>query len=53
MDPKNIHNRVLEIEKQIETSTPEQKLEMINELFELASKIEQSLDTLKNEINEE
>lgn len=49
MSPKEMHERVLEIQKNIETATPEQQTEMLNELFSIASKIEQSLSEIKIE----
>ena len=53
MDPNKIHDRILEIQKNIPTASTEQQTDMLNELFELASKIEQSLSELKIETNEE
>lgn len=53
MEPKKIHERVLEIQKQIQNVTPEQQTEMLSELLDLASKLEQSLSEIKIEKNEE
>jgi hypothetical protein len=53
MEPNKIHERVLEIQKQIQNISPEQQTDMLNELFELASKIEQSLSELKIDTDEE
>jgi len=53
MNQDKIHERVLEIQKTMETSTPEQQSEMIGELLELVAKIEQSLSEIKININEE
>jgi hypothetical protein len=53
MDPNKIHDRILEIQKNIPIASTEQQTDMLNELFELASKIEQSLSELKIETNEE
>ena len=53
MDPNKIHERVLEIQKNIPTLSPEQQTEMLSELLELASKLEQSLSEIKIEDNEE
>ena len=53
MDPNKIHERVLEIQKNISTLSPEQQTEMLSELLELASKLEQSLSEIKIEDNEE
>jgi hypothetical protein len=52
MDPKKIHERVLEIQNQIQFVSQEQQTSMLNELLELASKIEQSLSEIKIEIDE-
>jgi hypothetical protein len=52
MEPKKIHERVLEIQKQIQNVTPEQQTEMLSELLDLASKLEQSLSEIKIENNE-
>jgi len=53
MEIEKIHERVTEIQKTIEHSTPEKQTEMLGELLELASKIEQSLSTIKININED
>jgi mevalonate kinase len=53
MEPNKIHERVLEIQKQIQNVTPEQQTEMLGELLDLASKLEQSLSEIKTEKNEE
>ena len=47
MDPNKMHERVLEIQKNIETSTPEQQTSMLSELLDIASRIEQSLAEVK------
>ena len=52
MEEKKIHERVLEIQKNISTASPEQQTEMLNELLELASKVEQSISEIKIENNE-
>ena len=52
MEPNKIHDRILEIQEQIQNASSEQQTSMLNELFELASKIEQSLSDLKIETNE-
>jgi len=52
MEPNKIHERVLEIQKNIPTLSPEQQTEMLGELLELASKLEQSLSEIKIENNE-
>jgi hypothetical protein len=53
METNKIHERVLEIQKQIPNIPPEKQTEMLSELFELASKLEQSLAELKIENSEE
>jgi len=52
MEPNKIHERVLEIQKNIPTLSPEQQTEMLSELLDLASKLEQSLSEIKIEDNE-
>ena len=53
MEPNKIHERVLEIQSQIENVPPEKQTEMLNELLDLASQIEQSLMDIKVKIDEE
>jgi hypothetical protein len=53
MEPNKIHERVLEIQKNISTLSPDQQTEMLSELLDLASKLEQSLAEIKIEDNEE
>ena len=53
MDPNKMHERVLEIQKNISVSTPEQQTAMLGELLEIASKVEQSLSDIKIDIDEE
>ena len=53
MEPNKIHERVLEIQSQIENVPPEKQTEMLNELLDLASQIEQSLMDIKIKIDEE
>ena len=53
MEPNKIHERVLEIQNQIQNVSPEQQTSMLNELLNLASQIEQSLSELKIELDEE
>ena len=52
MELNKIHERVLEIQNQIQSVSQEQQASMLNELLELASKIEQSLSEIKIEIDE-
>jgi hypothetical protein len=47
-----IHERVLEIQKNIEISSTEDKSSMLNELFNMVSQLEQSLAEIKLDINE-
>ena len=53
MDPNKMHERVLEIQKNISVATPEQQTAMLSELLEIASKVEQSLSDIKIDIDEE
>jgi hypothetical protein len=53
MDPDKMHERVLEIQKNISVTTPEQQTAMLSELLEIASKVEQSLSDIKIDIDEE
>jgi len=53
MEPNKIHERVLEIQKQIQNVSPEQQTDMLNELLNLASQIEQSLSEIKIDTDEE
>jgi len=46
-----MHERVLEIQKNIEVATPEQQNAMLSELLEIASKIEQSLAEIKIDVD--
>jgi hypothetical protein len=53
MDPNKMHERVLEIQKNISVATPEQQTAMLSELLEIASKVEQSLSDIKIDIDDE
>jgi hypothetical protein len=53
METNKIHERILEIQSQIENVSPEKQTEMLNELLDLASQIEQSLMDIKSKIDEE
>jgi len=53
MEPNKMHERVLEIQKNIVAATPEQQTEMLGELLEIASKVEQSLSEIKISLDEE
>ena len=51
-DLDKIHERVLEIQKNLEKPTTNQLPLMLSELLEIASQIEQSLSEVKLNINE-
>jgi hypothetical protein len=51
-DLDKIHERVLEIQKNIEVSSAEDKSSMLTELFSMVSQLEQSLAEIKLDINE-
>ena len=53
MDPNKMHERVLEIQKNIQVATPEEQTAMLSELLELASKAEQALSEVKLDVDEE
>jgi len=46
-----MHERVLEIQKNIETSNPEEQTKMLSELLDIASRIEQSLADIKIDVD--
>lgn len=50
MDHNKIHQRVLEIQNNLDSSPDENKVEMLNELLGMVSQIEQSLAELKIDI---
>ena len=52
METDKIHERVLEIQKNIESTTPQEQKAMLSELFDMVSQIEQSLAEIKLDINE-
>lgn len=52
METDKIHERVLEIQKSIESTTPQEQKAMLSELFDMVSQIEQSLAEIKLDINE-
>ena len=49
MDPNKLHERVLEIQKNIETASAEDQAAMLSELINITSKIEQSLTEIQIE----
>ena len=51
METDKIHERVLEIQKNLETAPPEKQTEMIGELLSMVSQIEQSLADIKLDID--
>ena len=51
MDPNKMHERVLEIQKNIEASKPEEQTKMLSELLDIASRIEQSLADIKIDVD--
>lgn len=53
MDPNKMHERVLEIQKNITVASPEQQTAMLSELLDIASKVEQSLSDIKIDIDED
>ena len=52
METDKIHERVIEIQNNIQTASPEQQTEMMNELINMVSKIEQSLSNIKIDIDD-
>jgi hypothetical protein len=51
METNKIHERVLEIQKNIGDAPPEKQTEMIGELLNMVSQIEQSLADIKIDID--
>jgi hypothetical protein len=51
MDPNKIHERVIEIQKNIEIANPKEQAAMLSELLGIASRIEQSLAEVKIDID--
>ena len=52
METDKIHERIIEIQNNIQTSSPEQQMTMMNELINMVSKIEQSLSDIKIDIDD-
>jgi len=52
METDKIHERVIEIQNNIQTASPKQQTEMMNELINMVSKIEQSLSDIKIDIDD-
>ena len=52
METDKVYERVLEMQKNIESSSAEERSSMLTELFNIVSQIEQSLSEIKLDINE-
>jgi hypothetical protein len=52
METDKIHERVIEIQNNIQISSPEQQTAMIGELLNMVSQIEQSLAEIKIDIDD-
>jgi predicted transcriptional regulator len=51
-DLDKIHDRVLEMQKNMENTSPKEQTAMLGELFKIVSQLEQSLAEIKLDINE-
>jgi uncharacterized membrane-anchored protein len=51
-DLDKIHDRILEMQKNMENTSPKEQTAMLGELFKIASQLEQSLAEIKLDINE-
>jgi hypothetical protein len=51
-DLDKVYERVLEMQKNIETASPEEQIKMMNELLEVASQIELSLNSVQDDLKE-
>jgi predicted transcriptional regulator len=51
-DLDKIHDRVLEMQKNMENKSPKEQTAMLGELFKIVSQLEQSLAEIKLDINE-
>jgi hypothetical protein len=51
-DLDKVYERVLEMQKNIETASPEEQIKMMNELLDVASQIEQSLSSVQDDLKE-
>ena len=51
-DLDKVYERVLEMQKNIETASPEEQIKMMNELLDVASQIELSLNSVQDDIKE-
>jgi len=52
MNHDKMYERVLEIQKNMETASPEQQKQMMGELLNMVSQIEQSLAEIKIDLDE-
>ena len=52
METDKIHERVIEIQNNIQTSSPDQQTAMMTELINMVSQIEQSLAEIKIDIDD-
>ena len=51
-DLDKVYERVLEMQKNIETASPEEQIKMMNELLDVASQIEFSLSSVQDDLKE-
>ena len=51
-DLDKMYERILEMQKNIETASPEEQANMMSELLEVASQIEQSLSNVQDDLKE-
>lgn len=51
-DLDKVYERVLEMQKNIETASPEEQVKMMNELLDVASQIESSLNRVQDDLKE-
>jgi hypothetical protein len=51
-DLDKVYERVLEMQKNIETASPEEQIKMMNELLDVASQIEFSLNSVQDDLKE-
>ena len=51
-DLDKIYERVLEMQKNIETASPEEQAKMMSELLDVASQIESSLNRVQDDLKE-
>ena len=51
-DLDKVYERVLEMQKNIEPASPEEQIKMMNELLDVASQIEFSLNSVQDDLKE-